>query len=416
MKRRGATYAAGVLALAGLAALLISGPASGRVAKQNATTIKIYNVGSLTGGADYEAIQQCNAQKLAAANINAGGGMRKGPLKGSTVDVQCIDDGLQADKAASIAAKFVADRSVWTMSGFEASGEALAAAQVAERAKLTIVGSSVAADFLSTQVHNVYMLQARLEPAGGSATDLCKAYYGAKKVATLNIDYSYIPSYMNGLKRAVKANGMSLVSENLWPPTTTNWGAYLTKIDAAGAQCILVGDYPPQTCQIARQARQAGMNQPIIDFNQAFTSSACQKEGADAYEGIIFGSIMPSKIAPKSFTGRIMAQYKKKYGDAMSFLAANAYNSILAVQYAIELGASSREQLGTYLAKVNGPGVGFTVRFKDKRIGARNLTYYEAMANGKLVPIAEYKLLPNQKWQRLFVASCAKRPSCQKNK
>jgi branched-chain amino acid transport system substrate-binding protein len=416
MKRCRATYAAGVIVGIGILALLLTGLASGGVAKTNATTIKIYNVGSLTGGADYEAIQQCNAQKLAAANINAGGGMRRGPLKGSKVDVQCIDDGLQADKAASIAAKFVADRSVWTMSGFEASGEALAAAQVAARANLTIVGSTVAADFLTTQVHNVYILQARLEPAGGSATDLCKAYYGAKKVATLNIDYSYMPTYMNGLKAAVKADGLQLVSENLWPPSTTNWGAYLTKIDSAGAQCILVGDYPPQTCQIARQAREAGMKQPVIDFNQAFTSAACQKEGGKAYEGTIFGSILPSKIAKGSFTAKIMAQYKKTYKDAMSFLAANAYNSILAVQYAVELGASNREQLGTYLAKVNGPGVGFTVRFKNKRIGARNLTYYEALANGKLDPIAEYKLLTNGKWQRLFVASCAKRPSCQKNK
>jgi branched-chain amino acid transport system substrate-binding protein len=403
-----------LLALAAIAALLLTaGLASGGVEK--VTKIKIYNLGA-HGGADYEAIQACNSQKLAAANINAGGGIRKGPLKGSKFEIQCVDDGLQADKAASIAARFVSDKSVWTMSGFEASGEALAAAQVAERAGLWIVGSNVAADFLSTQVHNVYMLQARLEPAGASATDLCKAYFGATKVASLNIDYSYIPSYMNGLQDALKKNGMDLVAEEKWPYNTTNWSAYLTKINAAKAQCILVGDYPPQTCQIARQASQLGMKQPIVDFNQAFTSGACQTEGGDAYEGIIFGSILPRKIAAKSFTANVMTQYKKKYKDAMSFLGANAYNSVLAVQYAVEAGAKDRKELGKYLAKVNGQGVGYQVRFTDKRIGARNLTYYEALANGKLEAIAEYQVNPDQSWRRLFVANCAKRPSCAKNR
>jgi branched-chain amino acid transport system substrate-binding protein len=328
-----------------------------------------------------------------------------------------MDDGLLADKAANLAAKVVADKSIWTMSGFEASGEALAAAQVAERGDVTLVGSNVAADFLTEDVHNVYVVQAELPPAGGSAGDLCNAYYGAKKLATLNINYSYMPSYMKGLKQTVESEGLDLVSEELWPPTTTsNWSPYLTKINASGAECLLVGDYPPQTCQIAHQARQLGMKQPVIDFNQAYTSKACQEEGGKDYEGIVFGSILPKDIAPDSYTGKIMAQYKTKFGEEMSFLAANAYNSVLAVQYAVEAGAEDRSQLGEFLAKVDGPGVGYQVQFQDQRIGPRNLTYFEAQADGSLDPIAEYQILPNETYKRLWVADCAKRPSCQTNK
>jgi branched-chain amino acid transport system substrate-binding protein len=397
--------AGGLVACGGSSSSDSGGTSGGGSGDAKVTEIKIAMLGNLTGSGNYEGTQDCNAQKLAIENVNSAGGIAKGPLKGSKLSVECIDDGLAADKAANIAAKMVADTSVWTMSGFEASGEALAAAQVAARGDMTLIGSNVAADFLSTDVDNVYMVQAELPPAGGSAGDLCNAYYGAKKLATLNVDYSYMPSYMKGLTETAKAQGLELVAGEKYPPTgTSNWSPYLTKINASGAQCLLVGTYPPQTCQIAHQARQQGLDQPVVDFNQAYTSKACRDEAGKDYAGMVFGSIMPKDIPPDSFTGKIMAQYKQSYGDDMSFFAANAYNSVLALVYAVEAGAQDRSQLGDYLAKVDGEGVGYRVRFTDRRIGPRNLTYLEAQADGSLKPIAEYELLPDNTFKRLWVA------------
>lgn len=397
------------------AVLLLAACGNGSGASSGGSkTIDLYYSAPLTGAGDLTGITGCNGEKLAVNDINKAGGVKNGPMKGAKFSVECIDDQDSTSQDSSIAAKYVSNPNVWAMGGFYASGNALAAAKVAQRSKLTILAANVAADFLTTQVHNVYILNPTLESAGAAAADFCKAYYGATKIAGLNPNYSYIDSYMKGVQQGAAASGLKIVSSQTWPDgSTTDWGPYLTKIGGSGAKCTLLGGYPPEQCQIAAQARQLGLSQPIIDLTESFTSSSCQKEAGKYYQGLVFGDLLPAQAQPNTLDSKVRAEYKSRFGQTLTYQAAQAYNCVLAVEYAIEAGATNRTQLGSYLAKVNGPGVGGPVAFKNKRVGLRYLTFDEVTADGSLVPVAEYSMYADGGFKRDHVASCAGRPSCQ---
>lgn len=411
---------AAVLAVAALLAACGSSSSGGTSSSSGgsggaAKTVDLYYTAPLTGGADIPGIQGCDGEKLAASAIDAAGGVASGPMKGTKLSVTCLDNGSSADTSASIAAKYVANSNVWALSGFYASGNALAAAIVAERAGLAVIASNVGADFLTTKVHNVYVILPRLEPAGGAAVDFCHAYYGASKIAALVPNFSYIPSYMQGVSAASKALDVPVVSNQTWPDgQTTNWSSYWTKLSGSGAQCVLLGAYPPEQCQITAQGRQLGMAQPVIDLTESYTGASCQKEAGKYYEGMIFGNLLPAHSSPSSLTVKVGNEFRKRFGQEMSYYGADGYDSVLSVEYAMEKGARSRTQLLDYLGKISGPGAGGPLKFTDKRIGVRYLTFEEVTANGGLSPVGQYVLYPNETFKRISVANCAARASCQK--
>ena len=379
-------------------------------------TIQLYYTAPLTGGADVVGIQGCNGERLAVSDIDAAGGIASGPMKGAKFALSCLDNGNSPDTSASITSKYVSSSNVWALSGFYASGDALASAIVAERANLVVIASNVGADFLTTKVHNVYVILPRLEPAGGAALDFCKSYYGATKVAALLPNFSFIPYYMQGATSAARTLGVQLVSQQTWPDgSVTDWSSYWTKLASSGAQCVLLGAYPPEQCQITAQGRQLGLAQPTIDISDSFTGSSCKAQAGHYYAGMIFGDMLPANPSPSSLTAKVSGEYQQRYGQLMSYYAGDGYDTVLAIKYAIEAGARTREDLVSYLGKASGPGVGGPIFFQQKRIGKRFLTFEEADAHGNLSPVGEYELFPDGTYKRLRVADCSKRPTCQKN-
>ena len=389
-----------------------SGAGSG---KSTATTISLLYQAPLTGGADYVGLQGCDGWKRAASEINKAGGIPKGPMKGSKFSVQCVDNGLSADKAASIASRYVSTPSIWAMGGFYSSGNAIAAALVANRANLAVLASNVAADFLTTEVKNTYVILPRLETAGAAAADFCHAYYGATKIAALVPNYAYSPFYLKGLQSQITSEGLQLVSNQTWPDLqTTNWDPYFTKLQSQGAQCIALGGYPPEQCLITKQLRQLGQTQPTIDLTTSWTSPSCQQEAGQYYPGMIFGTYLPAFPAKNSLFTRLSPVFQQEYGAPMSDYATNGYDSVVAIELAIEDGASNRSDLVKYLAGVHGQGIGGPISFSGRRIGFRDLTWMEVTKSDTLQPVAEYGTQGTSA-TRIFVADCAKRPSCQKN-
>lgn len=418
--RIGGRAGRGLITLAAVCLVAVAASACGSSSNASASgsgkgkTVDIWYTAPLTGSGDITGIDGCNGEQLAASDINGAGGIPKGALEGARISVRCLDDGDIPSRDSSIAARYASDSSVWALGGFYASGNALSAALVAQRFHLTILAANVAADFLTTRVHNVYVLNPTLESAGAAAADFCHAYYGATKLAGLNPDYSYIPGYMKGASAAIGSDGLKLVTSLSWPdPSTTDWSSYLTKVSGSGAQCVLLGGYPPEQCQIASQARQQGDAQPMIDLTESFTSSSCQKEAGRYYEGLIFGNLLPPTNPAGSLAAKVAAEYQSKYGQTMTYQAAQAYNCVLAVEYAIEDGATDRTQLQSYLGRVSGPGAGGPVAFTNNRVGLRYLTFLEVAGGGSLEPVAEYALYPNGTFKRLMTAKCSGRPSCQ---
>lgn len=380
--------------------------------------IKMYYAIALTGGFAEQGTNACNGAKFAADSINQQGGIAKGPHQGAKLVIECIDNQQSPEASATIASKYVADPSVWTMMGFYSGAEAQAAAIVAARANLSIIGSNVSTEYLTQTVHNVLLMIPRIRAFGYAWVDFCKSYYGATKIADLSPDFSYMASYRQGRDDALHGGvpGVSLVSEQTYnDPGTQDFSPFISKIEASGAQCLLLGSYPPEQCKIAAQARQLGLTIPIIDFEGAGTSNSCIQAGGKAYVGLAFGEYIPFPPPPGSTYAKVAAAFQAKYNAPMGSYPAYSYDSVLAVKCALEDGAKTREDLLQYLGKVDCPGVTGQLKFQGLRPLERTLTVLEATGDtlDAREPVATYDLLVDGTARLVkLLATCADRPTC----
>ncbi len=409
-----------LLALVGLTALLASACGGGETSGATSQAdIKMMYTIALTGGIAQLGQNACNGAKMAADDINAQGGISKGSHKGAKLVVDCIDNEQSPSVSTTLANKYVADPSYWTMMGFYGSGEGQAAALVAQRANLSVIGSNIGASFLTETVHNVLVMIPPLQALGYSWVDFCKSYYGAAKIADLSPNYSYIPDYRKGRDKAINGgvSGVSLVSEQTYDDATTqDFSPYLSKIKASGAQCLLLGSYPASQCKITAQARSLGLNIPILDFTDSGTNQQCAAAAGKSYVGMAFGDYLtfpapagsPLETAAKKFT----AKYSQPFGSYPAY----SYDSVLAVKCAIEDGANTREDLNKYLPNINCPGVTGQLKFVNNRPGERTLTREEATGStvDALEAVAYYvgKADGTATLTKLVNGKCADRPTC----
>jgi branched-chain amino acid transport system substrate-binding protein len=383
-------------------------------------TLNIYYAIPLTGGFADAGQTACNGAKMAADEIDSSGGIPSGPEKGDKLAVQCVDSQQSPEVASTIASRYASDPSVWTMMGFYSSGEAQAAGLVAQRSNLSIIGSNVGGSFLTEgSLHNVLVMIPPLQSQGYAWVDFCHTYYGATKIADLSPNYSYTPDYRKGRDKALSAEpGIQLVSEQTYDDTSTkDWSPFLSKIKDSGAQCLLLGSYPPEQCTIAAQARQIGLNVPIVDFTNSGTSQSCVQAGGSAYVGLAFGQYIAYPPAPGSKYADAFSRFQAKYNEPMGSYPAYSYDSVIALECALKDGAKSREDLVTYLPKINCPGITGQLQFVTNKPLARELTYTEASSASAsaLDPVVTYIASPDgtAKLDKV-IATCASRPICSK--
>jgi branched-chain amino acid transport system substrate-binding protein len=375
----------------------------------------IYAIG-LTGSFAQTGQSACNGAALAADDINKQGGISKGPHKGAKLVVECIDNSQSASASATIANKYVADSGYWTMMGFYSTGEAVAAATVAQRSNLSVIATDVSGSALTESVHNVLVIGPRIQTLGYAWVDFCKSYYGASKIADLSPSYSYIADYRSGRDAALKATpGLTMVSEQTYDDTSTqDFAPFISKIKASGAQCLLLGSYPASQCKITAQARQLGLKIPIVDFTGSGTSTTCVQAAGAAYVGMAFGLTFPFPPPAGSYLEKVSKEFQAKYSQAFTLYPSYSYDSVLAVKCAIEDGASTREDLVNFLPKINCQGTTGPLKFTDNRPGERTLTEVEATAPNvdALEPVAIYTAVDKTATLVKLIAKCADRPTC----
>lgn len=385
-----------------------------------AEVIKLLYAMPLTGSGADLGITGCDGAEFAATQINEAGGLEGGPHSGATIEVSCVDNEASADTSATIANDYVADPDIWTLMGFYGSGEAQAAGIQAARANLSVLGSNVGAAFLTEEADNIVVVGTPpLSSYGTAWVDFCGAYYGAEAVGDLSPDYAYIPDYRAGRDRGLEQSGLTLVGEETYPGGEVHdFAPYLTRLSNSGADCLLVGSFPPEQCQIAAQARDLGIAAPIVDFTGSGTGQSCVEAAGDAYTGLVFSVEIPLPPPPGSLFERVNEEYRDQFGEDMNAYAVRGYDSVLVVKYAIEAGAESREQLLDYVKQIDGEGLGGTLEFtEDLRPGPRTLTFLEATAPelDALDPVAQYVLNPDLSIEVVYVAECADRETCQLN-
>jgi branched-chain amino acid transport system substrate-binding protein len=177
--------------------------------------------------------------------------------------------------------------------------------------------------------------------------------------------------YAMGLCKNFRENfeklGGKVVAEEKWSSGDQDFSAQLTKIKATGPEAIYVGSYYADIAQISRQARQIGLNVPLIG-GDGFDSPELYKLGGEAVAGHYFTNHY-SPDAKDKVVQDFVGAYQKKYGKVPDALAALGYDAASLMFDAIRrAGKADPKAIRDALAKTKGfKGVSGSVSFDEYR-------------------------------------------------
>jgi ABC-type branched-subunit amino acid transport system substrate-binding protein len=147
--------------------------------------IRILVTVPLTGDSAETGEDMVHGAELAAEYLNEQGGVTSGPLKGAQFVIESADDEMSTEASTTLASRYVDDDGIWTMTGFLSSGQAQAAALVANRAGLSVFSSFSCADFLTTEADNIVVVC-------GSLQNIARAMFWSEPQTTTMLSASVV--------------------------------------------------------------------------------------------------------------------------------------------------------------------------------------------------------------------------------
>ncbi|MRR15742.1 MAG: branched-chain amino acid ABC transporter substrate-binding protein [Deltaproteobacteria bacterium] len=167
-------------------------------------------------------------------------------------------------------------------------------------------------------------------------------YYGQirkkeKKFYILCQDYSFGHEIADGFKKGLKEyfpEGQ-IVGEDYHKLFLTDYAPYLTKIKASGAEVIYTGDWPPDTGNLLKQARQLGITLP---FANVFMNepNELHEVGVEGTKGLV--NLDQQETAP-SFKDPARVKLHRAWHDSWKKWKTAPFNSRLFEQGTSNMGA-----------------------------------------------------------------------------
>ena len=309
-----------------LAALI----AAGIVPAAHAADIKLGVAEALSGGAAQYGVSIRNGFQLAADEINAAGG-----INGNKIVLVVEDEQGKKEEAINVFKKLIFKDNVLMVFGPTLSNSAQAADPVAQAAKTVAFGTSNTADGITSIGNYVFrnsVTEADVLPATISTV---KAKTGLKNVAVLyGNDDVFTKSGYDNFKKALEDQKIPVTTTETFAKGDVDFKAQLTKIKASNPDAIVLSALLAEGAPIMVQARQVGLNLPVIGGN-GMNSTKIFDLAKGASDNLYVGSPWSASNATPENTQFIKA-YTAKYNAAPDQFAAQAYDALYIASQAIK--------------------------------------------------------------------------------
>ncbi|MGD9764961.1 MAG: ABC transporter substrate-binding protein [Candidatus Binatia bacterium] len=347
--------------------------------KPAADEIRIGEFGSLTGGTATFGISTHEGLMLALEEINAAGG-----LLGKPVRVITEDDQSKPEEAVTAVLKLIKQDQVSAVIGEVASSRTLAAAPQAQANRIPLL-SPASTNPKVTQVGDYIFRACFIDPFQGSTmARFAVNRLKAKRIAILTDSKNdYSVGLTEFFRHTAQQLGAEIVAEESYAEGDIEFKAQLTEIKAANPDVVYVPGYYTEGALIARQARELGLNVPLLG-GDGWDSPKTVEIGGKAVEGTyITNHYSPEDQRPE--VQQFIAQYQQKYGgktpDAMAVLG---YDAMRLMADAIRrAGSTAGPQIRDALAATKDfPGVSGTITIDANR-NARKAIVVLQLRDGK---------------------------------
>jgi branched-chain amino acid transport system substrate-binding protein len=313
-----------LVALSAFAAFAAFGTAA------QAADLKIGVAEALSGGAAQYGVAIRNGFELARDEINAAGG-----INGNKIELVIADEQGKKEEAINVFKKLIFQDQVLMTFGPTLSNSAQAADPIAQAGKTVAFGTSNTADGITSigdyifrnSVTEADVLPATIQTAVKNA--------GIKKVAVLyGNDDVFTKSGYDNFKKALDDLKIPVTTTETFAKGDVDFKAQLTKIKASGADAIVLSALLAEGAPIMVQARQLGLNIPIIGGN-GMNSVKVFELAKGASDNLYVGSPWSASNATPENT-KFMKAYNDKYKTAPDQFAAQAYDAMYIAAQALK--------------------------------------------------------------------------------
>lgn len=284
----------------------------------NSDTIKVGLNYELSGNVATYGTDLSDGVEMALEEINANGG-----LLGKQIEVIKMDNTSDSAEAANISTRLITRENVVTILGAATSGNTKGAIPISTQNSVPLVSASATADDVTVDSNgNVrdYIFKTCFSDSYQGITMANFAYndLGLTKAAILTENTSdYSIGITNNFKDEFASLGGTIVGEEAYQSKETDFKAVLTNIRAANPDVLLVPGYYEEVGLIVKQARELGLNIPVLGGDGYDSPKIVELAGAEALNDVYYSNhYSPMDTAPEvaAFREAFQEKFNKEAG------------------------------------------------------------------------------------------------------
>lgn len=344
LKRLASVFLASSLivgALAGCSSSEETSTEGGSSASESSNVIKIGANLELSGSvASYGSSIKDGAQ-LAIDEINEAGG-----IDGKQIEFVPVDNKSESAEATNAAIKLATQDKVTAMIAPATSGNVIATAQIANQYKIpTVTASGTAPNVTENEdgsINDYVFRTCFIDPFQGIvAANFATNELSAKNVAIYADNASdYAKGLAKSFKEQIEENGGTVVSEEAYVADDTDFKSTLTRIKSKNPDFIFIPGYYEEVGLIVKQARELGIEAPLMGADGWDSPTLVELAGAEALNNTFITNHYSSQDPEETIQGFVEA-FKAKYGESPNAFHALGYDTVYFIKDAIERAGST---------------------------------------------------------------------------
>lgn len=368
------------LSIAGAMVMLAACETGNDGSASDEDTVKLGSMFELTGAAAAYGTSMNNAVQMAVEEINAEGG-----INGQKVEIVEYDTKTDETEAASITTRLGTRDNVSAIIGPATTGSMQAAIPSANQAEVAIMSPTATDDnVLTAEDGSVHPYAWRTSFTnsfqGGALAQFANENLFAEKAVIFSDNSS---DYAIGLSETFQNNfDGEVVSHENFSEGEPDFSAVLTNISNLNFDVLFVPGYYEEAGPIIKQAREMGINQPILGPDGMGSDILSELAGAENMNEIYYTShfvVTSDDPEVKEF----VTNYEEEFGVEPDMFTGLAYDSVYVIKEAIERsGSIDPVAVNEALADtIDFSGITGTFSFNDKHDPVKTVNVIEIQNN-----------------------------------
>ena len=369
--------------LAGCSSSSSSGSSGGSQSGGGSGTILIGVPVPLSGEYASAGTDILHGAQLAAAHINAAGG-----VDGKKIQIVSQDDACLASTGAQAAQKLISQGIVAAAGGY-CSTAAFPELEAFHRAGIPYVMDASTNPQLTEQgFAEAFRTIGRDDEQGPIAASFITGFLHATRVAVGNDNSTYAKGLADATVAALQKDGAKVVFNNALTPGQSDYTSFLTKIGQSKPQVFYYTGYYPEFGLLLKEAKQLGLKFTMMGGDANNDPTLIKTAGAAAE-----GAMMTTAPLAQFLTSAAsyVSTYTAKYGTGPGPYSSYEYDAVGVVAQAIkDAGSTTPSKITAALKTINYTGITGNFHF-DANGDRKPVNYIIIMVkNGQFVAYKEF--------------------------